>query len=218
MTLHDAYSLYHKYCVLAKTGTMPKPIKDFSSIDSNEENKQYFLRFIEMAERSGGSLDVDLYFRSLAEYHKGFYTIKTISAPSAMKIYRNFIAELNNRQDPTDIKQQIVSDCSFVANFCADNGISSLVEYINHNKEMIPTIAIHCRSHKISHFFLGCIYNFDDIISSYPPDCCMYFEGFNYKLTRSKVAFAADTRIIADNIDYIIDSSILKILESKNIK
>src|SRR5574344_234639 len=123
MTSEELFVIYHRACLTEKNGTPPRTVKDFSKFNSSE-NKIYFDRFVQMKERSGDLLNVEMFCKALAQHYKGFFPPKAFIALSALRIYREYMNEFNKLEDPADILKRLYSDCAFVAKFCVDNRIS----------------------------------------------------------------------------------------------
>ena len=212
MTGQDVYQIYHRECLKIKTGKIPRNIVNFSNYES-KDNKQFFERTAQTKEMSGDLFNVDLFIRALAIQHKGFFNPKLLVAPSAMKVYRLYLEELNAQKDPEDIAKRIIDDIKFVARFCVSKSFTCFEEYLEDEKCMIPSIIKHAYSGQISYFFLACIDFFPHLLQNYPPDARELISDFDYKLCRSKIIFIPRCKTIADNFYFLIKKTI-KIMEN----
>lgn len=209
MTAQEVYQLYHHYCLLAKNGVPPRAIKNFGNFEKSKD-KIYFERVADLANNSPELFNVRAFIRCLAEQYKGFFPPKILIAPSAIKIYRIYLKQLNDEADPEAIYKQVISSCRFIVDFCKANSIRSFSDYLEHNAAMIPSLIAHVYSGKVSYSFLGCIDFFPHIAAAYPNDAMEMIHDFDYKLARSKVVFVPKCKAIADNLNALIDSLIAK--------
>lgn len=215
MTGQDVYQIYHRECLKVKTGRIPRNVVDFSNYEK-KDNKQFFERVAEMKGMAGELLNVDLFIQALAIQHGGFFNPKLMIAPSAMKVYRIYLSELNAKKDPDDINQRIINDIKFVSKFCAEKNLNCLEDYLEDEKCLIPSIIKHAYSGQISYFFLACIEFFPHLLQNYPADARELISDFDYKLCRSKVIFSSKGKVIVDNFYNLIRMMIGKYKENRN--
>ena len=209
MTGQDIYQIYHRECLKAKTGVIPRKIKNFDNYE-NKETKHYFERVAQMKAMAGDIFNVDLYIEALAKQYEGFFNPKALIAPSAMKVYRLYLLELNNKKDPIDIYERILADIRFVVKFCKEQEFKYFEDYLEHDQYLIPSVIKHAYNGQTSYFFLACVDSFPMLMKNYPSDSQELLKDFNYKVCRSKIIFDAKCRTIADNLSKIITSSLSK--------
>ena len=212
MTPQELFQLYHTECLKEKNGAPPRKVSNFEKFNASRDFA-YFQKFCQTIERAGDLLNVDLFVRALARQYHGFFPPKAFIAPSAMRIYREFLHDFNKLEDPADIYSQLLADCKFVAQFCADNRMfDGISQYLAMDAQFIPVVIRHCYSGKISFFFLAAHEHFPTVLSSYPPDAVELIRNFDFKLQRSKLIFIDKCRVICDNLDKLI-----KMLIDKNL-
>lgn len=208
-TAREIYQLYHHYCLLAKNGAPPRAIKNFEKFEQSKD-KIYFERVADMVNNSPDLFNARIFVSCLAEQYKGFFPPKVLISPSAIKIYRIHLKQINEEADPEAIYKQVISSCRFIVDFCKQNKIPSFSDYLEHKAELIPSLIAHVYSGKVSYSFLGCIDFFPHIAASYPADAMEMIHEFDYKLARSKIVFIPKCKAVADNLNVLIDSLIAK--------
>lgn len=209
MTAREVYQLYHHYCLLVKNGVPPRAIKNFDKFEQSKD-KIYFERIADMANGSPDLFNVRAFICCLAEQYKGFFPPKALISPSAIKIYRIYLKQINDESSPEAVYKQVISSCRFIVDFCKANKIPDFSSYLEHKATAIPSLIAHVYSGKVSYSLLGCIDFFPQIAASYPADAMEMIHEFDYKLARSKIMFIPKCKDIADNLNVLIDSLIAK--------
>lgn len=215
-SIEEAYQTYLTECLKVKNGSAPRRVKDFSKFNSSDA-KPFFERLMQMKGRSGDMFNVTVFMRALAVHYGGFFPAKALVSQTAMKLYREYIAEFNNMTEPEDIRARLVEDCRFVSRFCVENGLNDVIEYFHHNEMIVPSPVKHAYSGMISYYFLACCDTFPVISKCYPQDAMDMIRSFDYRVVRIKVAQIPSCKVIADNLGYIIRMSMSK-MRSLNSK
>lgn len=133
-----------------------------------------------------GNVDIDLYLKSLVEYYEGFFDPEFLTNMAAIKIYKAYKKEHENKNTEENIKKEIFSSTKFVYEFCTEREIS-FDQYFHQDECIIPIVAKHIESGMVSNFFMSCFpdkwANFDNYQKDIVQD---YLGNIQQKLQKSR--------------------------------
>lgn len=206
------YNLFHKETNLVK-GRPVKSVVNFENAKS-ASHWPFFVRCADFINRNSGQVDYKIYIRALAKYFNGWFDPKLLGSQQSIKIYKNYLNQIEDEKNPEFIKGSIISSTKFVIEYCQQHNIICLDDYLNEDNLLIPTVIKHLNAGSISFYFLACIKNFNIIFESYPSDCKKdYFPNFveKYSLFRTRIVANPELLKISQNIGGTIE----KILQKK---
>ena len=206
------YNEYHKQTFYVSKGFYPKTVANYTKAKQND-NWHYFERFARMVNDNNGQIDYRLFIKTLAEFYEGRFNPKMLAHPKGIKIYRQAVKLNNLTIDKEDIYKSALISIKFVINYCKENNLNRLDDYIFQDQYLIPTIARHYLAGSISRYFLAMIPDIVGIIKGFPTDISNdYFMGFieDYSKTRAMVIDIPKLRKISDNLDNVIKKMINK--------
>ena len=213
MTPEQIYQLYHKYTFFFKNNTYPRVIENFDNA-KEKDTWIYFTRCSDMIDRNAGQINPDIYVYSIAKFFEGWFDPKILTSPKGIKIYKSHVELINLNNEKEAIEKGVLHSIKFVNTFCHENNINNFNEYINHNKEIIPTLLKHYNAGSITIHFLAMIPNILYILKQSPQDVIdEYISTFkeNYPNIRALFIHNEKLRNISDNLEQIINESIKKL-------
>jgi len=209
ITAEDIYRIWHKETNLAK-GRRVKTVKNFSKAKS-KDTWQYFEFCAGFINRNAGHVNEILYIRSLAKYFDGWFDPRFLGTPKVIKIYKDYIKELESHSSKKQIKEAILRSIKTVVQYCKSKELKDLYEYMSDDLYLIPTSLKHLNGGAISVYFLAAVPNILDIFEAYPKDCIDdYIPDFveNYSVYRSRIISKDELNKISENLEYIIEKMI----------
>jgi len=189
ITPEEIYSSWHYEINLAKGISNVRRITNFDNA-RKKEAWQCFVIAANIINRNDGLIDYRILTKALAWHHKGFFHPKFLTHRSGFKIYREYLAYINEITDPVYIRNSILYSMKFVIEYCKQKEIKSFSEYLEHDKYFIPSIIKHLKSGSISYYFLACIENCNLLFKNYSEDVLYdYAKDFDkqYSLYRLRV-------------------------------
>lgn len=206
MTPEHIYELYHRYAILKTKGVVPRPVSDFSRIKASGD-WIHLERAARVLSNSNGNVDPELFIETLVNFYKGFFPLERLTHITSFKIYSTKVELINSAHDIADVKRLISANVDFVVKFCVETGIFDLDGYLRHDIDLIPSMAVHLGSGRISVYFLACVNDLMRVVSEYPPDVVEeYLRDFLTKREglRRSVLFDGSIRKFSDNMEKVI--------------
>ena len=198
-TYEQVVQEFHKQTLYHKTGSYPRPIKDFNKTKYNK-NKEIFEKFILTVKRNQGHIDWKLMIEALADFFKGYFNPSFLSNQKGIRIYKNYILEkskVKNENIQLEVKRSIKN----IVQYMNENNIKDIEDYLTEGQYLLPTIGKHLSGGTISPYFLVMVPDIKSIINALPPDMkSEYFTEFleNYDLYRAKLIRFEKLRIFSD--------------------
>ena len=168
ITPEECYQLFVTHTNLIQ-GRRTRKIKNFEKARTRKE-WIYYESFAQMCNRNNGMIDPETYVKILATHHKGWFTPKLLNDRKSIKIYKSYIKREQLEGSEDHIVEVIKTSLKFIVQYCKDNNIKSLDEYIMENMHTIPTLAKHLNSGKLNMYFFVYIPNIIDRLNTYPND------------------------------------------------
>jgi len=202
------YEVWHEETFKAK-GINVRKVKNFDKAKEKDDWKCFVL-CADMINRNNGTIDYKTYIQALAKFHKGWFQPQLLINHSSIRIYTSYVQDLESesRNSIESIKSSIENSYKFIIKYCIENKMS-INQYLNHDKELIPTFLKHVNNGSISKNVIGTISNITIIINSYPQDVINdYFIDFEevYKQIRS-------TLVTNNKLRYLSNEKFFKNME-----
>lgn len=210
------YQIFHKETNLVK-GINVRLVQNFDNIKSSKY-WPFFESASNLINRNNGHIDATLYIRSLAIFFKGWFNPEFLTSRKSITIYKNYLEQQEQEMSEEFIKSEIVRSVKFIAQFCIENNLNELSDYLSHDINMIPTLMKHIVAGSISYYYLACLDSLLMIIDSYPQDAKDdYLPNFEQKLNifRSRIIYNNIQGLIPKNIENITNELIQKLRKEK---
>jgi hypothetical protein len=162
----DIYAAWHKYTNYYRLGgKYPRKIKNFDKAKDNV-NWPFFEKFANFANKNG-LIDYNIFIKSLAEVHNGYFHPKILNSQKAISIYRNYIKKKDTTIDAKEVRTGVKESIIEILKFCKQHELKSFNEYFMHNSALLPSLLRHYRCGNITGYFLVCIPQFKNILKNY---------------------------------------------------
>jgi len=206
ITPEQLYNLYHRKILFYTKNIHCRNIKDFSKQKQTPE----WCYFEKLSNIINGSdhINPEIYIDSLIDFYKGYFNLKLLSHPKGIKIYKNYVLQLNNSYDKEKIFKSIYDSIKFVGKYIRDNDIESFNHYLNSDVYTIPLVAKHYYAGSISKHFLALVPDIIIIINSYPSDIInQYFRQFkdDYVTLKPSLISYPKLKKISDNMEKLFE-------------
>lgn len=209
------YQYYHNLVIKNKTGSLPRPVKDWNKVFQKPE-WPYILRFAHNVNNSGGQINYKIYIQALFDFSNNqWFTPKLFVSQKGIQIYKHYLKTINDNQDSELVRKGIVKSIKYVASFCKKHNLKDFRSYFNFNATTFPTIVIHYTAGSITKAFFTMIPYIEKRIKSFPPDIVAdYFSEQDIKdfpINRALYANLSEKlENIAENFEEILNYYIQK--------
>lgn len=205
----DLYNEYHRQCFKVKNGNYPRRIKNFEK-QKADKNKWFF--FEKLAERCSQNQHINpqLLIQALAVKYEGYFDPRHLISLKGIKIYRNFLEQMNGVSDNQFIENIVEANIKFIREYCKNNNITNISDYFLENQYTMPTFILHYYNGSISKFFLG-LFEKSFLLDNYPKDIVQSYLASvmtEYETIRKKIRYSKKLTKLSNNIFKVLQNVI----------
>lgn len=169
VTPEEIYQEYRTQYLMYTKKIRPRAIKHWDKVKAKPE-WIYFERLAYKVNAGQGMLNYKVLIEALIDFYKGHVPTKMLVHPKSIKLYQNHIRMTGDTNNPDRIYRELMKSLLFVCEFCRDNGIKNLEDYVRHNAELLPSFFKHIKNGQITMYFAAIIPNSKALSDEYNTD------------------------------------------------
>lgn len=210
-TPEQIYSIWRREGIKAKN----KDVSSVGDVKNFDEAKSkpgwHFIESCAALLNRSQMIDPNLYIRAIAQDCGGFPMLSDLVGARAISIYKKYVNSLRSNVDT--VYDRYMESIVNMINYCSENNIKNIDEYLSDNMYVFPTSIKHLNSCLISEEFFVSSNKIFVYLRKYPADIKRDFLGndiLDYSRADSNIKINDKLIKIRNNFDHVIESLLLK--------